>query len=76
MQLAQCAQGFQDQIAAIAGVAGMQPEQVYQLWREYSHRCGLYDQSPVMFEFVSWYADQLGGNRLAIQEAVDAANVY
>jgi len=35
------------------------PEQVYELWREYTRVCSNYDQSPVKSEFLEWYKDQL-----------------
>lgn len=74
MQLAQTEQRFQDQINAIAGVANMPSDQVYELWCRYARQCTLYDQSPVIFEFInSWGAD-LGGDRCALSNAVNAVN--
>ncbi len=71
MNFAQTAQGFQFQINAIAQVANMTSDQVYELWRRYDKQCTMYDQSPVMFEFVQWYAAELGGNQRALQDALD-----
>lgn len=71
MSLATTAQGFQTKIAAIASAANMQPEQVYELWRKYDRQCSSYDQSPVLFEFIEWYAADMGGNRLALKKALD-----
>ncbi len=71
MQFDQTAQRFQAQINAIAGVANMTGEQVYELWCRYDRQCTMYDQSPVLFEFIRWYADQLGGNQSALQQALD-----
>lgn len=71
MNFAQTAQGFQFQINAIAQVANMTSDQVYELWRRYDKQCTMYDQSPVMFEFVQWYVAELGGNQRALQDALD-----
>lgn len=73
MNFANTAQGFQAKINAIAKVAGKTGEQVYELWRKYDKQCTSYDQSPVLFEFVGWYADDLGGDRYALMEALDQA---
>ncbi len=71
--LIQCAPGFQAEIQALAAVAKMDPEQVYALWRKYDTRCTNYDQSPVISEFVSWYAVELGGDQLALVQALQKA---
>lgn len=71
MNFAQTAQGFQAKINAIAKVANMTGDEVFALWRKYSAQCTNYDQSPVMFEFVQWYAAELGGNQRALQDALD-----
>lgn len=52
--------GFQQNIAAIAQVAGQSDVQVYVLWKEYQDKCG--DQSALLFEFVQWYRSELGGD--------------
>ncbi len=65
------APAFQAQINALGIVANMTGEEVYALWRKYSAQCTNYDQSPVMFEFVQWYAAELGGNQRALQDALD-----
>ena len=69
MQLAQTTQGFQNQINAIAGVANMASDQVYELWCRYDKQCTMYDQSPVIPEFINWYAPHLGGNKNALMAA-------
>lgn len=71
MNFANTASGFQAKINAIAAVAGKTGEQVYELWRKYDRQCSLYDQSPVLFEFIEWYAADMGGDRLALQKALD-----
>jgi hypothetical protein len=73
MNLANTAPGFQDKIYAIAAAAGMTGEQVYELWRKYDKQCSLHDQSPVLFEFVNWYADAVGGNKEALSKALQEA---
>lgn len=55
-----------------AKLAGKTPNAVYELWRKYSRLCDLGDQSPVMFEFIAWYANDLGGDRAALQRAIEA----
>jgi hypothetical protein len=74
MQFTQTDQRFQDQINAIAGVANMTGEQVYELWCKYDRQCALYDQSPVIFEFINWWGADLGGDRCALSNAVNAVN--
>lgn len=71
MNFAQTAKGFQAKINAITNVANMTGDQVYELWRKYRKQCSDGDQSPVLFEFIQWYAAELGGNRLALQKALD-----
>ena len=71
--LNQCAASFQAEIRALAAAAKMDPEQVYALWRKYDARCTNYDQSPVMSEFVSWYAAEMGGDQLALVLALQRA---
>lgn len=65
-----CAEGFRAEIQALAAVAGMTPDQVFGLWQEYARRCSMGDQSAVMFEFIQWYAADMGGNQAALQDAV------
>lgn len=72
MNFASTNRGFQAKINAIAAVAGRTGEQVYELWRKYDRQCSLYDQSPVMSEFIQWYANELGGDASALWYAVDA----
>lgn len=62
MMLSNAHPNFQAKIRAIATVSGMDADAVYALWREYDRRCTMYDQSPVLIEFVDWYADALGGD--------------
>ena len=73
MNFANTTPAFQVKINAIAAVAGKTGEQVYELWRKYDKQCSLYDQSPVLFEFVGWYADELGGDRASLMEAIEQA---
>lgn len=63
--------GFQQNIAAIAQVAGQSDVQVYVLWKEYQDKCG--DQSALLFEFVQWYRSELGGNIKALIAATEGA---
>lgn len=65
--------GFQGKIYAIAAAAGMTGEAVYELWRNYSRQCDLYDQSPVLPEFIEWYAAEMGGDRAALSKALQTA---
>jgi hypothetical protein len=67
---------FQAQISAIASVAGMTCENVYDLWCKYDRACTLYDQSPILVEFVGWYAYQLGGNQAALTKALQDEEDY
>lgn len=59
--------GFQAKITAIAAVAGKSEPFVFALWREYQAKCT--DQSAILFEFVQWYRDELGG---AVQALISA----
>lgn len=60
---------FQLRIQRIAAVAAMQPLEVFALWREYSDYCSNCDQSALLWEFVEWYAEKLGGDRAALHKA-------
>lgn len=62
---------FQQNIAAIAQVAGQSDVQVFVLWKEYQDKCG--DQSALLFEFVQWYRSELGGNIEALIAATEGA---
>lgn len=62
---------FQRKIKAIASQAGLTAPEVYEYWQQYSRQCSNYDQSPVMSEFINWYENELGGDRLALQNALD-----
>jgi len=73
MNFEKTAPAFQAKIDAIAKVANKTSEEVYELWRKYDKQCSMYDQSPVLFEFVGWYADDLGGDRYALMEALEQA---
>lgn len=46
-------------IAGIAEQHHKTPEQVLGWWREYAKDCRAFDQSPVEFEFLQWYAAKL-----------------
>ena len=60
---------FQERIRKLATLCGMPIDSVYALWREYSDRC--YDQSALLWEFVEWYAEKLGGQDVpTLREAV------
>ena len=67
---------FQAKINAIAGVANMTGEQVYELWQKYDRQCTLYDQSPVLPEFVRWYAADLGGDSAALTRALQGEEEF
>lgn len=70
MILAQTDPRFQAKIRKIAAVACcMTAEEVYALWREYTRQCT--DQSALLFEFVDWYADRLGANRVDLHRAIE-----
>jgi hypothetical protein len=71
MSLSNTNPDFQRKIKAIALQAGLAPSEVYEYWQQYSRQCTNYDQSPVMSEFISWYENELGGDRLALQNALD-----
>lgn len=71
MRFEDTATAFQEKIYAIANVSSVPALRVWDLWRDYDRRCTGYDQSPVLFEFVQWYAGDLGGNRAALQDAVN-----
>ncbi len=71
MNFTSTATAFQAKINAIAGVAAMTGQEVYDLWRKYDKQCSVYDQSPVLFEFVQWYTAELGGNQRALMDALD-----
>jgi hypothetical protein len=62
---------FQRKIKAISVVAGLTCAEVYEYWQQYSRQCTNYDQSPVMHEFINWYENELGGDRLELQSALD-----
>lgn len=64
-------ESFKSSIDAIAEVANMSGQQVYDLWRKYSKQCSDGDQSPILFEFVRWYAAELGGNMAALDAAIN-----
>lgn len=59
--------GFQANINAIAAVASKPAPIVFALWKEYQAKC--MDQSALLFEFVQWYAVELGGDRQSLIEA-------
>lgn len=65
-----CAGGFRAQIQALSAVAGMTADRVFALWQEYARQCSIGDQSAVMFEFIQWYAADMGENQAALQDAV------
>ncbi len=71
MNFTSTAPAFQAKINALASVAGMTGQEVYELWRKYDRQCTMYDQSPVLFEFVQWYTAELGGNQQALMDALD-----
>ena len=73
MKFENTAQGFQDKIYAIAAVAGKTADQVYELWRKYDLQCSQYGQSPILFEFINWYAAAMGGNPAALSKALQDA---
>lgn len=58
---------FQVTLARIAAVAGKDTLEVYALWRDYAEKC--YDQSALVWEFVQWYAMDLGGDVEALHSA-------
>ena len=62
---------FQLRISRVAIVAGQNSLDVYALWRKYSGQCYASDQSPLLWEFVQWYAKQLGGDLPALARAID-----
>jgi hypothetical protein len=71
MNFTSTATAFQAKINTLAAVAGMTGAEVYELWRKYDRQCTMYDQSPVLFEFVQWYTAELGGNQRALMDALD-----
>lgn len=73
MKLENCAPVFQRRIAAISAVAGKDPAEVYGMWRAYSDACSGFDQSALVWEFLQWNADKLGGDLRALEAADEAA---
>ena len=65
-----CVPEFQAKIKALADLAQLPALAVFAYWRKYSDACTSGDQSPVLGEFTDWYADKLGGNREALQLAI------
>ncbi len=54
-------------------VANLTTLVVYGLWRKYSQDCSNSDQSAILGEFIEWYREKLGGNRDALQAAIQSA---
>lgn len=50
---------FRAEIERLATQAGKTPIAVFALWREYSNRCEIYDQSALLPEFAQWYKKDL-----------------
>ena len=46
--------GFIGELIRIAELNGKTSNDIWQLWRKYSHECENRDQSAVMFEFLQW----------------------
>ena len=61
---------FQNKIKKIAEIANLTPEKVFVFWCEYSANCSGFDQSAVLFEFVQWYKDKLGGDQQKLMTVI------
>ena len=68
MTLSDCHPEFQERIAKLAGFCGKSTEDIYALWRRYQAAC--VDQSCLLWEFVSWYAADLGADVEGMRSAV------
>lgn len=65
---------FQDTIKHIAEHSPkLHPLVVFALWNDYSDKCAVFDQSPVMSEFLQWYAKELGIETTTINKLLDYA---
>ena len=71
-KLSDCYGPFQDNIKAIAEIAKKTPDEVFTLWREYSDKCSMWDQSAILGEFVDWYVKDLGGDKAALNRAIQS----
>ena len=61
---------FRRKIKAIAGLSTNTEEGIYAMWCKYEDNCRNYDQSPLLWEFCSWYADRLGCSVEDLRKAV------
>lgn len=61
---------FQATITRLAEVASLEHLAVYKLWRKYCDDCSNADQSAILWEFIQWYLKDLGGNKEALEAAI------
>lgn len=73
MLLEQTHTSFQAKIKALAVAAGMTTEHVYQVWCDYKNQC--FDQSALLSEMIDFHHDKLGGDKIALRDALDNAQV-
>jgi hypothetical protein len=61
---------FQERITRLSALSGKSELCVYDLWRRYAQQCEWADQSALLWEFIQWYAADLGGNKPALEQAI------
>lgn len=47
-------ESFRLKLAAIADIANMSLDDIVTMWKNYARQCSVYDQSPVLSEFLEW----------------------
>lgn len=71
-QLANTCQQFQDMLFRIACAANQPIATVWHFWCKYSNACEGYDQSPLLPEFVEWYAGEMSCEKALLHAALTA----
>lgn len=57
--LRDCSNEFQGKLSRLARQSGKPLVAIYRLWRKYSDDCRASDQSCLVWEFTSWYVNEL-----------------